>query len=228
MVCNESIYHARCLVVLCFVAVVILVPTAFTPRPPHYNDIIMTAMASQITSLMIVYSTVYSGADQRKHQSSVSLAFVRGIHRWPVNPLLIGPVTRKMFLFDDVIMRRHLYHNRITACVLNVLIPFFSIVFMHLFPILARQSFTFLAFWQTIKKKLLCYSQYNEWLGSKLVEQSCSPKDFKSTHEHCTYLSFCSTTGLYCATTERIMALHNYGVYTVIMERHNSIMAWFQ
>ena len=43
----------------------------------------MGVMASQITSLMIVYSTVYSGADQRKHQSSVSLAFVRRIHRVP-------------------------------------------------------------------------------------------------------------------------------------------------
>ena len=51
----------------------------------HYNDIIMGSMASQITSLTIVYSAVYSGADQRKHQSSASLAFVRGIHRWPVN-----------------------------------------------------------------------------------------------------------------------------------------------
>ena len=49
----------------------------------HYNDIIMRAMASQITSLTIVYSIVYSGADQRKYQSSASLAFVRGIHRWP-------------------------------------------------------------------------------------------------------------------------------------------------
>ena len=48
-----------------------------------YNDIIMGAMASQITSLTIVYSTVYSGADQRKHQSSASLAFARGIHRSP-------------------------------------------------------------------------------------------------------------------------------------------------
>ena len=48
---------------------------------PHYIDIIMTTMASQITSLMVVYSIVYSGADQRKHQSSASLAFVRGIHR---------------------------------------------------------------------------------------------------------------------------------------------------
>ena len=61
-------------------------------------------MASQITSLMIVYWTVYSGADQRKHPSCASLAFVRGIHRWPVNLPQKGPVTRKMFTFDDVIM----------------------------------------------------------------------------------------------------------------------------
>ena len=64
----------------------------------HYNDFIMSAMASQITSLAIVYSTVYSGADQRK-KSSASLAFVQGIHRWPVNSLHKGPVTRKMFPF---------------------------------------------------------------------------------------------------------------------------------
>ena len=62
-------------------------------------------MASQITSLTIVYSTVYSGADQRKHQSSAPLALVRGIHRSPVNSPHKGPVTRKMFPFDDVIMR---------------------------------------------------------------------------------------------------------------------------
>ena len=64
----------------------------------------MSAMASQITSLTIVYSTFYSGADQRKHQSSASQAFVRGIHRWPVTSPQKGPVTRKMFLFDDIIM----------------------------------------------------------------------------------------------------------------------------
>ena len=64
----------------------------------------MGAIASQITSLTIVYSTVYSDADQRKHQSSVSLAFVRGIHWWPVNSPHKWPVTRKMFPFDDVIM----------------------------------------------------------------------------------------------------------------------------
>ena len=56
------------------------------------------------TSLNIVYPTVSSGADQRKHQSSASLAFVWGIHRWPVNVAHKGPVTRKTFLFDDVIM----------------------------------------------------------------------------------------------------------------------------
>ena len=70
----------------------------------HYNDIIMGMMASQITSLTIVCPTINSCADQRKHQSSASLAFVLGIHRWPVNSLRKGPVTRKMFPFDDVIM----------------------------------------------------------------------------------------------------------------------------
>ena len=70
----------------------------------HYNDVIMSATASQITSLTIVYSTFYAGADQRKHHSSASLAFVMGIHRWPVNFPHKGPVTRKMFPFDDVIM----------------------------------------------------------------------------------------------------------------------------
>ena len=70
----------------------------------HYSYVIMSVMASQITSLMTVYSTIYSGSDQRKHQSSASLAFVRGIHRWPVNYLHKGPVTQKMFPFDDIIM----------------------------------------------------------------------------------------------------------------------------
>ena len=65
----------------------------------------MGAIASQITSLTIVYSTVYSDAEQRKHQSSASLAFVWGIHRWPVNSPHKWPVTRKMFPFDDVIMQ---------------------------------------------------------------------------------------------------------------------------
>ena len=77
----------------------------YTPySDSHWSDVIMTAMASHITSASIVYSSVCSGADQRKHQSSASLAFVRGIHRSPVNSPHKGPVTRKMFPFDDVIM----------------------------------------------------------------------------------------------------------------------------
>ena len=66
----------------------------------------MSEMASQITSVSIVCSTVDSGLDQRKHQSSTPLAFVQGIHRWPVNSPHKGPVTRKMFPFDDVIMKK--------------------------------------------------------------------------------------------------------------------------
>ena len=64
----------------------------------------MGTVASQITSLTIVYTTVYSDADQSKHQSSASLAFVWGIHRGPVNSPHKWPITRKMFPFDDVIM----------------------------------------------------------------------------------------------------------------------------
>ena len=64
----------------------------------------MGVMASQITGLAIVYSTVYSSVYQGKHQSSTSLAFVRGIHREPVNSRHKWPVTRKMFPFDDVII----------------------------------------------------------------------------------------------------------------------------
>ena len=75
----------------------------------HYDGVIMSAIASQITSLTIVCSAFYSYADQRKHQSSASLAFVRGIHQGPVNSPHKWPVTRKMFPFDDVIM---LYHDR--------------------------------------------------------------------------------------------------------------------
>ena len=73
----------------------------------HYDDAIMGAIASQITSLTIVYSTVYLDADQRKHQSSAALAFVRGTHWGPVNSPHKWPVTRKIFPFDDVIM----YHT---------------------------------------------------------------------------------------------------------------------
>ena len=82
----------RCLLSMCYIPMC------------HYGDVIMTTIASQITSLTVVYSIVYSGANQRKHQSSASLAFCAGNSPGPVNSPHKGPVTRKMFPFDDVIM----------------------------------------------------------------------------------------------------------------------------
>ena len=80
--------------------------TGFTNvKCKHYNDVIMGAIASQITSLMIVSSTDYSDADQWKHQSSALLAFLQGFHWWRVNSPHKWPATQKMFPFDDVIMK---------------------------------------------------------------------------------------------------------------------------
>ena len=82
----------------------------------HYGDVTMGTIASQINSLTIVYSTVYSDTDDRKRQSSALLAFVRGIHRGPVNSPHKWPVTRKMFPFDDVIiMTRTISRDRETS-----------------------------------------------------------------------------------------------------------------
>ena len=78
----------------------------------HYGDVIMGTMRSQITSLTIAYSTDYSDADQSKHQSSASLAFVWGIHRRPLNSPHKWPVTRKMFPFDDVIMIKLIHFSK--------------------------------------------------------------------------------------------------------------------
>ena len=69
----------------------------FGDQLQHYTDVIMTTMASQITSLTVVYSTVYSDADQRKHQSSASLAFLWGIHRDRWISRTKGQLRRKCF-----------------------------------------------------------------------------------------------------------------------------------
>ena len=93
----------------------------------HYNDVTMGAIAFQMTSLTIVYSIVYSDADQRKHHSSVSLAEVRGINRGPVNSPHKWPVTRKMFPFDDVMFyqfTKQVTYNRtilIGPCIIHVI-----------------------------------------------------------------------------------------------------------
>ena len=80
---------------------------------PHHSEAIMSAMAFQISPVLIVCSTVCSGADQRKHKNSASLAFVRGIHQWPMDSPHKGTVMRKMFPFDAVIMRN--VHFRVAS-----------------------------------------------------------------------------------------------------------------
>ena len=83
----------------------------------HYSDIIMGVMASQIICVSMVYLIVCPGAVQRKHQSSASLAFVWGIRRWPVNFPHKGPLTPKVFPFDDVIMyNRDMYYTVYYSC----------------------------------------------------------------------------------------------------------------
>ena len=75
----------------------------------HYSEIIMSVVASQNTGISSVCSTVCSGTDQRKHQSSMSLAFMRGIHWSWVDSPHKGPVTWKMLPFDD--MLKWLYYD---------------------------------------------------------------------------------------------------------------------
>ena len=103
-VCIASFWKEAVLFIIVMLLADKMVPKTNKAHFYHYNDIIMSAMASQMTSLTIVYWAVYSGADQRKHQSFTSLAFVWGNHRWPVNSLQKGPVTRRVFPFDDIIM----------------------------------------------------------------------------------------------------------------------------
>ena len=70
----------------------------------HYDDVRMDAIASQITSLTIVYSTFHSGADQSKHQSSASLAFVWGIQPGTGEFPAQMASNAENVPFDDVIM----------------------------------------------------------------------------------------------------------------------------
>ena len=84
------------------------------------NGVIISAMVSQISSITIVYSTVYS---RRRSKEISKLKALRHwplwgeIHRWPVNFPHKGPVTRKKFPFDDVIMHACIVSTCILGCV---------------------------------------------------------------------------------------------------------------
>ena len=114
----------------------------------------MNAMASQNNGVSSVYSIVCSGADQRKHQSSASLAFVRGIHRWPVNSPPKAPVTRNRFSFDDVIM------SLLNTCVTSI--PVLWLVLQPDFlpyTIIAGQTMKSLMIISIVISTLVCISE---------------------------------------------------------------------
>ena len=113
--------------------------TQFPQR--HSSDVLISAMASQITGVSTVCSIVYSCVNQRKHQSSASLAYVRGIHRWTAVSPHKGLITRKMFPFDDVTMSYNsqlwtqMHHNN-----MKYTHPFISII-TEMFIKLTRKMF---------------------------------------------------------------------------------------
>ena len=127
----------------------------------HYDDAIMDSIASQITSLTIVYPTVHSDADQSKHQSSASLAFVWEIHRWPVNFPHKWPVTRKMFPFDDVIMeydQLYMLHERsimhvVYTLELTINAKYLSWHFLRVFALSTERHF---------RQRFLCIARKNK------------------------------------------------------------------
>ena len=127
----------------------------------------MGTMASQITSLTIVYSTVYSVADQRKHKSSASLAFVRGIPRRPVNSPHKWPTTRKMFPFNDVIMfsKKHNETQQTTN-----LVHICEICFCSIYPVI-DMSINFLKYNFTAVSNNVCYAESFTKLNTELFEQ---------------------------------------------------------
>ena len=138
-----------------------------------------STIASQITSLTIVYLTVYSGANQRKHQSFASLAFVRGIRRGPVNSSRKGPVTRKMFPFDDVIMTANMaicHENNIRGAHLCLYygkwpasITYFPVLFSYWMPLCevpSAMSSTFVSNTYSIRLR----NKLRDYLSFKFVQ----------------------------------------------------------
>ena len=147
----------------------------------HYTDVIMGMIASQITSLTIVYSTVYSDADQRKYQSSTLLAFVRGIHRRPVNSPNKWPVMRKMFPFDETTHLDQHPHNltwnyihtankqycNTTLIKFIILVTHYEIT--HLQKLIPSKSQPFLMMWRPV------YSMLTRSLPNQMKSQGARP-----------------------------------------------------
>ena len=141
----------------------------------HYWDVIMGAMASQITSLTIVYSTVYSAENQRKHQSTASVAFVRGIHRWPVNSPHKGPKTRKMFPFEDVIVNarcRIRATDNDSKCPRSRRYPYVEIVAQKAIRNAMCCNFSGVLIVEILGNTVWCVNQTMHWMNSHQLPMS--------------------------------------------------------
>ena len=94
---GDSLDYSNIFIIYIYIYMAIYIKTETAIIANHYDDVIMTTMAAQITSLTVVYSTVYWDANQRKHQSSASLAFVWEIHRDRWIPHTKGQLRGKCF-----------------------------------------------------------------------------------------------------------------------------------
>ena len=140
----------------------------------HNNGVIMSAMASQITAVSIVWSSVCWGSDERKHQSCTSLAFVRGINRRPVDILHKGPVTRILFLFEDVIMKESCPH-------------YFPLVLeIHRWPL------------GPVK---VCFDVFFDVNFNKMLNKQSSCRWWRQTRIHFLMNSFCPSDGIWRHTS---------------------------
>ena len=135
----------------------------------------MGAMASQITSLTSVYSTVYSGADERKYQSSASLVFVRGIHRWPVNSPHKRPVTRKMFPFDDDVIMfvipngSRLWMTLLINSVVHSRIKVLLVCYIMIFVMIYSTKWTDIEYFKSNKRLRKRFKNYKPFWNDELT-----------------------------------------------------------
>ena len=143
----------------------------------HYNDVIMITIASQITSLTVVYSTVYSNADQRKHQSSASLAFVWGIHRDRWIPRTKGQLRGKCF---------HLMTSSCSHIVQWITERICLIVLTHLTKYIWQAYYKFNVFRWVCTMMIMrwCTVQTNEYhLQAKTYPTICTHQNLHNTNE---------------------------------------------
>ena len=165
----------------------------------------------QFTNILIVCSTACSGADQRKHQSSASLAFVRGIHWWPVNSPHKGPVMQKMFSFNDVILLQH-PGNMIDRKDISVINPLIGRKFISVNPLCAE------LIWENIHKYFHLLSSRNAEMV-QVVEIHHHERQEPDNHTQ-------STPWLMMTRWHKNPSISSHGIYHVTPKYADSSTKW--